>query len=231
MPPKDRLSAEDEVKRIIADEGRPTRRLPSKARQAAIERLERDGYRVIAEPPIERAVAKLGVRVKPGGTVKIGAVSDTHIGSNYQQITSLTDFYAYADARGVTQFLHAGDMLEGLHVHRGAAYEQYALGAAKQAKAAVAQYPRSKNGPTNWIEGNHDAWTYENSGVEVNELITPKRPDLVYLGYYSAFVEVGPLRILLQHGAKGGGPYGKSYKPQRLLEQLEPIERERTQIA
>jgi hypothetical protein len=35
----------------------------------------------------------------------------------------------------------------------------------------------------------------------------------------------------LQHGAKGGGPYGKSYKPQRLLEQLDPIERERTHLA
>jgi hypothetical protein len=34
----------------------------------------------------------------------------------------------------------------------------------------------------------------------------------------------------LQHGAKGGGPYGKSYKIQRLLEQLAIEERSQTHI-
>lgn len=207
------------------------KKLSPASRQRVIEMLEGDGFRVTKAPPIERAAVKLDVRVKPGGKVKLGCVSDTHIGSKYQQITALTDFYRYADSRGVTEYLHAGDFLEGLHVHRGSVYEQYAHGGAAQAKAANRQYPRSANGKTRYIQGNHDAWTFENAGVNVDALITKDRPDLECLGYYSAFVEVGPLRILLQHGAKGGGAYGKSYKPQRLLEQLAVEERAQTQIA
>lgn len=209
-----------------------SRPMTDKSRRILIESLEREGFTITADHPrTERASAKLDVRIKPGSTVRLGCVSDTHIGSKYQQITALTDFYRYADSRGVSEYLHAGDIVEGLHVHRGAVYEQYAHGGKAQAAECVAQYPRSANGRTRFIEGNHDAWYTENSGIDVSDLITAKRPDLQYLGYYSAFVELGPIRFLLQHGAKGGGPYGKSYKPQRLLEQLEPVERERTHVA
>jgi len=205
-------------------------RLSDKKRQAHIEALERDGFRVTKSPPKERASKKLDVAIKPGGIIRIGVVSDTHIGSKFQQITALTDFYKYADSRGVVGYLHGGDFLEGLHVHRDAVYEQYAVGWSTQAKAAVEQYPHSQNGKTSFVDGNHDGWVFENTGLVSGEELAKKRDDLEYLGFHSAYVELGSLRILLQHGAKGGGPYGKSYKIQRLLEQLAVEERSQTQI-
>lgn len=193
--------------------------------------LEEKGYRITKNPPKERASAKLDLRIRPGGTVKIALPSDTHIGSRHQQVTALRDFYRDCDARGVQAYLHAGDMLEGHHVHRDSVYQQYAHGLDAQLAAAVAQYPKSANGPTYFVDGNHDAWTFENVGVTSGQLLADKRDDLRFLGYYSAWIEVGKVRIHLAHGAKGGGAYAKSYRPQKLLESMSVEERSQTTIA
>lgn len=205
--------------------------LSPKDQQALIETLEAQGYRITKNPPKERASKKLDVPATPGATLRIGVVSDTHIGSRHQQTSALNDFYKYADSRGVSAYLHGGDLLDGLHVHRDSVYEQYAHGVDAQVAAAVTQYPVSNNGKTFFIDGNHDAWAFENAGVASGAILADKRNDLEYLGYYSAFVELGNVRFLLQHGARGGGAYGKSYKVQRLLEQLATEERSQTDVA
>lgn len=197
-----------------------------------IEMLEEQGYQIRKAPPKERASVRILEReAKPGGTVRIALVSDTHLGSTWQQLTALQDFYRYADGKGVQAFLHAGDFLDGLHVHRDAVYGQFAHGFDAQLGYAAEVYPKSANGPTYAIEGNHDLWYFGNAGATAVQWLTAKRPDISYLGEYSAFVEVGPLRIYIAHGAKGGGSYGKSYKVQRLIEQLEVEQRDQTQLA
>lgn len=219
-------------KGVEAEADAIVKRLSDKKRTAAITALEAEGYRVTATPPRERATVKLDdVRVKPGGIVRIAFPSDTHIGSKFQQITRLREFYRYADERGVQAFLHAGDILEGHHVHRDSVYEQYAVGFKAQAQACADQYPRSKNAKTRFVDGNHDGWMFEQVGMVSGEQLAKYRDDFEFLGDHSAFVEVGGLRILVQHGSIGGGAYALSYKPQKLLEQLDVNERARTHIA
>lgn len=197
-----------------------------------IDALEREGFRITKAPPIERARAKLDVRVKPGETIRVGIVSDTHIGSKLQQSTALAEFYAYGDAKGCIAYLHGGDVLEGIHqAHRDAAYEQYVHGGDAQVEAVVEQYPRSANAPTYFVDGNHDDWLFQQAGVTSGKMIAQKREDLRYLGYHSAFVEVGSVRFLLQHGARGGSAYAKSYKSQKLIEGLADNERAETDVA
>jgi predicted phosphodiesterase len=208
------------------------KRLSDKRRHEAIASLEAEGFRITKQPPKERATAKLDLNIKPGGTVRIGIVSDTHIGSKFQQITALTDFYRYADDRGAAAYLHGGDILEGIHqAHRDAAYEQYAFGVDEQVAEVAAQYPRSKNAKTFHVAGNHDDWAFQNVGVTSGAMIQDKRDDLEYLGYHSAFVEVGSVRFLVQHGSKGGNSYAKSYRVQKLVEGLADSERAATDIA
>ena len=196
-----------------------------------IEEMERRGFHITKDPPKERTSARLDIKVKPGGTVKIPLVSDTHMGSRFQQVSALTDFYRYCDAKGAQAYLHAGDLLEGHHVHRDSVYEQFAFGVDEQVTNAVRHYPVSKNGPTHFIDGNHDSWSFENAGVTSGSLLAGKRPDLKYLGYYSAWVEVGGLRIYLAHGSRGGGAYAKSYKPQKLIESMAIEDASATNIA
>jgi predicted phosphodiesterase len=201
-------------------------------RRIYIEALESEGFQITKNPPKERASAKLDIQIKPGGIVRLGVVSDTHIGSNFQQITHLSDFYRYADSKGVQAYLHGGDVLEGIHqAHRDAAYEQYAFGVDAQVNAVATQYPKSANGKTLHIGGNHDDWAFQNVGVTSGILIEARRPDLKYVGYHSAFVELGGLRILIQHGSKGGGSYARSYRTQKLIEGLSDVERQATDVA
>lgn len=210
----------------------PARPLTSDERRIYVEALEQDGFRITKSAPKERAAAKLDLTVKPGSTVRVGVVSDTHIGSKYQQITALRDFYKYADGRGVQAYLHGGDVLEGIHqAHRDAAYEQYAFGVDAQVDAVVSQYPKSANGDTLHVAGNHDDWAFQNVGVTSGSMIQARRPDLKYLGYHSAFVELGEIRILVQHGSKGGNSYAKSYRVQKLIEGLSDEERTATDLA
>lgn len=217
----------------ILDDFRKDAPSSAEATREMIEALEREGFRVSKAPPIERASAQLVLPLSAGGKLKVGIVSDTHIGSKYQQITALRDFYAYADSQGVQAFLHAGDMLEGIHqAHRDAAYEQYVHGVDAQIDAVVAQYPRSQNGPTYFVDGNHDDWAFQQVGTTSGRWIASLREDLLYMGYHSAFLTLNDqIRFLLQHGSRGGGTYAKSYKIQRLIEQLSETERVETDIA
>jgi len=119
----------------------PDKPLTKEERVIYLAALEADGFTITKKPVKERASAKLDIKFAPGSTVRLGIVSDTHIGSKFQQITSLKSFYKHADAKGVAAYLHAGDLLEGIHqAHRDAAYEQYAFGVDAQVNAVVKQY-------------------------------------------------------------------------------------------
>jgi predicted phosphodiesterase len=215
------------------EQAAPTRQqhLASAKDRELLEALESRGFRITKDPPRERASAKLDFKVKPGGTVKLAVISDTHLGNRKQQATALRSFYRWADERGAQAYLHAGDLLDGLHVHRDAVYGQFAHGLDAQLRYAALAYPKSANGPTYTIEGNHDLWYYGNVGASALSLLQEKRPDLINLGHYSAFVEVAGFRIYLCHGAKGGGSYAKSYKPQKLIEQMEVEQRAQVDLA
>lgn len=206
-------------------------KLSAKDQHALIETLEAEGYSILKHPPRERSSAKLDIKVKPGGIVRIGLVSDTHLASRKQQITALTDFYQYADSKGVQAYLHAGDLLDGLHVHRDAVYGQFAHGLDAQLAYAARVYPKSANGPTYAVQGNHDLWYYGNVGASPGAYLAEKRPDIKDLGHQSAFVDIGGLRAYVCHGSKGGNSYARSYKLQKLIEQMEVEQRDQTDLA
>lgn len=163
--------------------------------------------------------------------MRLGLVSDTHLGNRRQQVTRLTEFYRYADSRGVQAYLHAGDFVDGLHVHRDAVYGQWAHGFDKQLGYAAQAYPKSANGPTYAIEGNHDLWFFGNAGASGLTWLAERRKDIIDLGHYEAFVDIGRLRMMVRHGSKGGNAYAKSYKIQKLIEQMAVEERATTHMA
>jgi predicted phosphodiesterase len=155
--------------------------------------------------------------------MRLGLVSDTHLGSRYEQLTALRSFYAYADSVKVHAYIHAGDLTQGSdRMHKGMELEVHAHGADAQAAYAAAVYPRSRR-RTYVITGNHDDSFLKDGGMNVVRRVCSQRPDLSYVGQDAAYLTLGSLRSFVVH-PDGGGSYAKSYKPQKLAESL-PLDR------
>lgn len=191
-------------------------RLAAELRADGIEVAIEDGK--VCPPPLDKDnLVEVSVGHEPGHT-KLGIVSDTHLGSKWEQLTSLRAFYRYAVDEGVDCFLHGGDWLQGLYKKRQFDQQIHAHGADAQVDYAAAVYPDAPV-PTKGITGNHDDTFYFDSGVNVLKQISAKRPDIEYLGQDSAYVTVNGLRCYIVH-PDGGGSYAKSYKPQKVAEAL-----------
>jgi predicted phosphodiesterase len=159
--------------------------------------------------------------------LRLGIVSDPHLGSRYEQLTALRSFYAYADDAKVDAFINAGDIVQGSDkMHKGMELEVHAHGADAQMSYAVAVYPKSRRRSvkTYAIAGNHDDSFLKDGGINVVRRIAAQRPDMVYIGQDAAYLTVSGLRMYVVH-PDGGNTYAKSYKPQKLAESL-PLERE-----
>ena len=196
--------------------------MPQKSiEQTLVEHLQEQGYRIQRNRgvPQDQTIV-LREDVKPGQKIRLGIVSDEHFCSKYQQATALREFFKYADSRGVEAYISGGDTVDGGRMHRDQEFELFVHGASAQVNYAAEQYPRSANGPVHRIDGNHDYSHFNQAGLSFGAELASKRQDLPFLGYASATVKVGPLNIYVMHG-DGGMAYAKSYKMQRIAEQLD----------
>jgi len=155
--------------------------------------------------------------------VRIGVVTDTHMGSMYHRKDVLDAAYDTFEREGIKQVYHAGDLCDGEKVYRGQEYEIFAHGADAQVKEVVKNYPKKKGIMTYFITGNHDLSFYVTAGTDIGDRIAAKRPDMVYLGKDIADVIIGDkknaVRMRLVHPG-GGSAYALSYAPQKYIEAL-----------
>lgn len=163
---------------------------------------------------------------------KIALISDTHYGSLYHDAASLKAFLEYAAGQKVVEILHAGDVLEGEHMHFGQERELSHAGFTGQLEAIKELYP-DVDIPVRFITGNHDMSYRKAAGINVGQAIS----DLMgweFLG--DSFGEVkystpdGDYRIGLLHPG-GGSAYALSYKLQKIIEQWEGGKKPDTLVA
>ena len=147
--------------------------------------------------------------------IRFGVVSDTHLCSNYQQLTHLKDTYKFFHEKGAEFVLHCGDLTDGEKVYRGHDYETFIIGADDTVDYVVKKYPNSL--PTYVISGNHDLSWFLKSGVDIVKNICEKRSDFTYLGQMGAYIMVNNVKIYMVHGL-GSPAYAISYKSQKLVE-------------
>lgn len=197
-------------------------REPEMDTEAAISKLQDEGYTIIKEDKETDKRFRIDLKRFSGKPFKIGAISCSHLCSRYQQLTHLHTFYKLAKKEGVSTILHTGDLCDGNgQVYRGHQYEIFEHGADAQRDYIVDNYPKVKGITTHFINGNHDESWWKSAGYNIGEKIAERRNDMKYLGFYGAFVTVGGIKIYLHHGA-GGVAYARSYKLQKLIEQLAP---------
>jgi predicted phosphodiesterase len=151
--------------------------------------------------------------------LKFGVVSDTHFCSKLARMDELHTFYQICAKEGIRHIVHSGDVLDGWRIFRGQENEVHTFGAMNQVQYVINNYPKVNGVTTHFITGNHDLCWWNNAGIEVGELISQRRPDMVYLGQYQGDVILNGVVIRLHHG-ESGGAYAISYKPQKILEQI-----------
>ncbi len=211
----------DKAKTVIAETSDKDPRLvqlEDLARQLHAEGVEITIDRGQILPPQPKHDSTYELQLGSENHLRLGVVSDTHLGSRFEQLSALRRFYQYGTDCGVRAFLHAGDWLQGVYSKRKFTQAVHAYGADAQVAYAAAVYPKA-DVPTYGITGNHDDTFYIDSGANTLRQLAALREDIIYLGQDACHLTIDGLRIYLIH-PEGGGSYAKTYRPQKVVEAL-----------
>lgn len=158
-----------------------------------------------------------------GDVVRIGVISDTHLGSIHENLDLLNAAYETFRREGITRVFHAGDITDGEHMRPGHEYEIKIVGFDNQVKHVVERYPRVAGIETILLAGNHDYSFYKHSGADICYQIARFRDDIKYVGVLEADTHIrtktGSVVVRLWHPLLGSA-YSISYHPQKYVESL-----------
>lgn len=154
-----------------------------------------------------------------GKRLRIGLISDTHIGSKEEALPELELAYDIFAEQGINEVWHAGDLVCGYGIFRTQAMEVKYHTFEDQSHYAAEVYPQRKGITTRMITGNHDVeGVFGQIGANPVQAVANVRDDIDFLGNYSAWIELpGGSFVHLLHG-KGGGSYAFSYQAQKLVD-------------
>lgn len=134
---------------------------------------------------------------------KIGVISDGHLGSKYSPIEFHLKAFETFKKEGCECIMHCGDLVEGLNPKRADTqiYELSHIGYKEQKNLAVEVFSENKL-PVYAISGNHDAW-YSSMGANIVEDICSEVPNMHYLGFNQADINIDGAVLRLFHGGDG----------------------------
>lgn len=197
--------------------------LTTRSRLAKLDSVSKKTEKVKTAKIVQNFEASVTDREWDGSTsMTIGFISDTHIGSKYWQPSMLKSYYEEIARRGITDVYHAGDITDGLKMRAGHEYEVYKITADEMVDEVVNRYPCYKGVTTHFITGNHDSSIYKQIGYDIGPAISSRRPDMDYIGRDSARVNLTPNCVLELRHPWDGTAYAISYKPQKMLDALDP---------
>lgn len=158
-----------------------------------------------------------------GVKYKIGVIGDTHIGSKYYDADLMKYAAKIFNEKNVDFVIHGGDICEGHYENKrqGSVFELTEIGGDAQVDRAVKELKQLKK-PLYFITGNHEENTFfKMSGFDIGKQIEQRLPNSKYLGKGNGIIELSyNQKIELIH-PNDGSSYAISYKPQKIVEQLE----------
>ena len=132
---------------------------------------------------------------------KLCLLSDTHLASKWDRIDALNYIYERGTKKAVDYYLHGGDLFEGIVACNN--NPQTSLKAEKpikQVEYCAKHYPRGTV-PTIVINGNHEEETLKHHQVDMISELVKLRGDILHLRSTRANLQIGKLRIYMEHGA------------------------------
>ena len=176
------------------------------------------------------AIAK-GGRIVPGYTkvpvisfegqrIRVGHITDTHIGSIFFDDIRLEQAFEEFKKEKVDFITHAGDVTEGMSHRPGQIYELSELGYEKQKAKAIDLFSQWTDTDIYAISGNHDQWFIKSNGANIVGDMSLALENFHFLGHDEGDISLDGKAVLkLWHGGDGSS-YALSYRLQKILESL-----------
>ena len=153
-----------------------------------------------------------------GEIVRIGVLTDTHLGSKYTNPEYLLEAFDQFDEIGVDMVVHAGDVTEGLSHRPGHMYECTHVGYEAQKRHAIEALSQWDQSPFYMISGNHDRWYIKSAGAHIVKDICEAIPNAEFLGDDEGDIWLNDkTNVRLWHG-EDGSSYAHSYRLQKVIE-------------
>lgn len=153
--------------------------------------------------------------------LRFALLGDTHIGNKMSAKKELADFYKKAWDAWVDAFIHCGDLVDWTwHVFKWQVYELENVWYDEQLKAAVNDYPYYGDVKTYVVGWNHDESFLKENWANIIKNIANLRDDIIDMGFYDARIKLNGVDVNAHHGW-GNMSYAKSYKPQKLIENID----------
>jgi predicted phosphodiesterase len=172
-----------------------------------------EGTRII---PGQESVPRIDFE---GQRIRIGFLTDTHIGSIFFKPELLEQAIEEFKKEGCEIVCHAGDVTDGMSRREGHVYELSHIGYDRQKDYAI-ELLSQWEGKMYCISGNHDLWFLKNANIGANIVkdICEKLPDAEFLGYDEGDISLnGKATLRLWHGGDGNS-YATSYRIQKIIE-------------
>lgn len=152
-------------------------------------------------------------------SIKIGYITDTHIGSIYTDESIIYKAFETFDKNKIDILCHSGDVLEGMSNRPGHVYELSKIGYNEQKDNAI-NILKQWRGNSYYIDGNHDRWYIKSNGAIAVKDICDCLPNAHFLGHDEGDIWINDVLIRLWHG-EDSSSYAHSYRLQKIIESLQ----------
>lgn len=170
----------------------------------------------------KKAVSQISCKEIYRNRVRIGVISDTHLGSIYQQLSLLHSAYEDFETNNVDFAVCVGDVSDGApNMHKGMIHEQFIYTYSEIIDYITDVFPKSNKFSTYITPGNHDlSWVKNDSGNVVLDLIK-RRSDMIYIDPFDKTIQGknGEIILSLVHPSCGMS-YALSYRVQKILDTI-----------
>lgn len=163
-------------------------------------------------------VEKVPIISFEGQRIRIGAITDTHIGHLKFDENRLFQAFEQFRKEKVDFIAHSGDVTEGMSHRAGHVYELSDIGYDKQKARAVDLLGQWTDTDIYAIDGNHDRWYIKSNGAIIVKDIAKELPNFHFIGHDEGDISLkGKATLKLWHG-EDGSSYAVSYRLQKLIE-------------
>ena len=149
---------------------------------------------------------------------KFIAISDSIIGSKYQQLSILNDIYQKGHEMGYNNVIHCGNLTAGLYPISNPYSDSCFLDdTMRQVDYIINNYPKIEGMKTYFITGPLDEKHLKINKINIGKRISESRKDMMYLGFNSCMVEIDKTKMFVLC-SKLGKTYTVSYRSQQQVD-------------